>query len=378
MHVMATPHLAYQVVGEKGARSPLHSHPQRFPIDLLWDGANPWAAPPAPPLRRFSRLILTDLLGVGSSDGVPPNDRPAMQSWTDGPRRRSWTRAGSECASIFSMSGASLPVMLLAASHPQRVRSLVLWSPFPCGMSAPPITPSGFPSRLLTRYLDSFRGRHRKRVRWSTFSGAQLGHATGPPSGVWWARQASGLQAAPDISTAIFRSVPAKPMAPPRCSRSIQAPTLVTRRRGDPRPSVTTMWRDPRRADPAWRGLLEFDGDDSVWFRPAMQIPSSTKIESFSDRRTQGDVVEPCAFRPCCSPTLSIRPSAQRKLGDEGLDDGTWRPHNPRRRAARGRFPWCTRQVSPAMARLATFDGPAACDQLRACAIRDAVGRHRF
>jgi hypothetical protein len=35
-------------------------------------------------LASFSRLITTDLLGMGSSDAVPINDRPAMQAWTDG------------------------------------------------------------------------------------------------------------------------------------------------------------------------------------------------------------------------------------------------------------------------------------------------------
>src|SRR5882757_9621579 len=106
-------HLAYQVVGD--GPDLLFVPTPTFPIDLLWD--EPTVAAHLHRLASFSRLILTDLLGVGSSDGVPPNDRPAMQSWTDG-LVAVLDAAGSECASIFSMSGRRclscfwLPVIL--------------------------------------------------------------------------------------------------------------------------------------------------------------------------------------------------------------------------------------------------------------------------
>ena len=119
-------HLAYQVVGD-GGPDLLFVPTATFPIDLLWD--EPTVAGHLHRLASFSRLILTDLLGVGSSDAVPINDRPAMQSWTDG-LVAVLDAVGSECASIFAMGESALPVMLLTASHPHRVRSLVLCSPF--------------------------------------------------------------------------------------------------------------------------------------------------------------------------------------------------------------------------------------------------------
>src|SRR6185312_5656104 len=76
-------HLAYQVVGE--GPDLLFVPTATFPIDLLWD--EPTVAGHLRRLASFSRLILTDLLGTGSSDAVPVHDRPAMQAWTDGARR---------------------------------------------------------------------------------------------------------------------------------------------------------------------------------------------------------------------------------------------------------------------------------------------------
>src|ERR1700731_4637557 len=116
--------LAYQVVGDAGPDL-LFVPTATFPIDLLWD--EPTVAANLRRLASFSRLIMTDLLGMGSSDAGPIHDRPAMQAWTDG-LVAVLDAVGSECASVFGMGESALPVMLLAATHPQRVRSLVLWS----------------------------------------------------------------------------------------------------------------------------------------------------------------------------------------------------------------------------------------------------------
>ena len=133
-------HLAYQIVGDRGPDL-LFVPTATFPIDLLWD--EPTVAGHLRRLASFSRLILTDLLGVGSSDAVPINDRPAMQVWIDG-LAAVLDAVGSEGASVFAMAESTLPAMLLAESHPHRVRSLVLWSPFACYLRAPD-QPFGMP-----------------------------------------------------------------------------------------------------------------------------------------------------------------------------------------------------------------------------------------
>ncbi|GBG37343.1 alpha/beta fold hydrolase [Mycobacterium montefiorense] len=135
-------HLAYQVVADNGPDL-LFVPTGTFPIDLLWD--EPTVAGHLRRLASFSRLIMTDLLGVGSSDAVPIHDRPAMQAWTDG-LVAVLDAVGSECATVFGMSESALPVMLLAASHPHRVRSLVLCVRMRA-FSAPTTIRTGCPNR---------------------------------------------------------------------------------------------------------------------------------------------------------------------------------------------------------------------------------------
>jgi len=144
-------HLAYQIVGD-GGPDLLFVPPSPFPIDLLWD--EPTVAGHLHRLASFSRLILTDLLGSGSSDAVPIHDRPAMQTWTDG-LVAVLDAVGSKCASVFAWSESGLPVMLLTASHPHRVRSLVLCSPFARFLRASD-QPFGMPESALVKYVDSF------------------------------------------------------------------------------------------------------------------------------------------------------------------------------------------------------------------------------
>jgi class 3 adenylate cyclase len=348
-------HLAYQVVGEKGPDLLFVPTPT-FPIDLLWD--EPTVAAHLHRLASFSRLILTDLLGVGSSDGVPPNDRPAMQSWTDG-LVAVLDAAGSECASIFSMSGASLPVMLLAASHPQRVRSLVLWSPFARYVRAPDHA-FGIPEAVLTRYLDGFEA--------AIGTGAMVdvlapSWARDAAKRRWWARS-ERLAGGPGYITAIFDlflRTDARPLL-----ESIQAPTLVTRRRGD-RDLRHDHVRDLAERIPHAR-LLEFDGDDSVWFAGDAD-PVIDEIESFltgGRRATSSNrVLSTILFTDIVG---STERAAQ--LGDEG-----WTTVLGAHNRVVERHVAASRGVvvkSTGDGALATFDGPARAINC-ACAIRDAV-----
>jgi hypothetical protein len=59
--------LAYQVVGNSGPDLLFVPTP-RFPIDLIWD--DPTVAGHLRRHASFGRLILTDLVGLGSSDAV--------------------------------------------------------------------------------------------------------------------------------------------------------------------------------------------------------------------------------------------------------------------------------------------------------------------
>ncbi len=207
-------HLAYQIVGDRGPDL-LFVPTGTFPIDLLWD--EPTVAGHLRRLASFSRLIMTDLLGVGSSDAVPIHDRPAMQLWTD------WLVAvldavGSECASIFAMAESALPVMLMAASHPQRVRSLVLWSPFARFVRAPDY-PYGMPEPTFTRYVDAFGDTVGTGAVADNLAPSWAGDAS---KRRWWARGerlAGGWRAAPGTSKPSLTST-CEPTSGPRSAAS--------------------------------------------------------------------------------------------------------------------------------------------------------------
>jgi class 3 adenylate cyclase len=245
-------HVAYQVVGDRGSDL-LFVPTATYPIDLLWD--DPTVAGHLRRLASFSRLILTDLLGVGSSDAVPVHERPAMQSWSDG-LVAVLDATGSEQPSIFAMSESALPVMLLAASHPERVRSLALWSPFAYYLRGPD-QPFGMPESDVAEY-----------VQWcedSVGTGSSMmlapSWADDPAKRRWMAR-GERLAGGPGYVSAIldlFLRTDVRPVL-----ESIQAPTLVLHRRGDRHvPNGHAQYVADRIPHARW---VEFDGDDHEWF----------------------------------------------------------------------------------------------------------------
>ena len=348
-------YLAYQVVGDTGPDLLLVSN-ATFPIDLMWD--EPAVAACLHRLASFSRLILTDHLGTGASDAVGLRDSPAMQTWTDGLVAVLDTVA-SERASIFGVHGAGLPAMLLAASHPERVCSLVLWTPFARLVSAPD-QPFGIQEAALPRYLERFAE--------TVGTGAVIDLVAPTWAGDaakrrWWAR-CERLACGPGEWKAgvdLFLRTDVRPVL-----ESIQAPTLLMRRRGD---------RDVRREHavalaeqiPNAR-LVEFDGDDGVWFVGDAE-PVLNEIESFvTGTRTAkptNRVLSTVLFTDIVGSTERAT-----QLGDEAWTAAL---------AAHDRV--VERQVTAARGVvvkftgdgvLATFDGPARAVDC-ACAIRDAV-----
>ncbi len=115
-------HIAYQTVGEG-------------PIDVVladqWfshmDGQ--WDVPPLAELRRrlaaFSRLILFDKRGVGLSDPVAISALPAIEAWMDD-LRAVMDAVNSERAALVTNLAGTLTGAVFAASHPERLTSLVI------------------------------------------------------------------------------------------------------------------------------------------------------------------------------------------------------------------------------------------------------------
>jgi class 3 adenylate cyclase len=348
-------HLAYQVVADNGSDL-LFVPTATFPIDLMWD--DPTVARHLGRLASFSRLIMTDLLGIGSSDAVAIQDRPAMQAWTDG-LVAVLDAVGSECASVFAMAESALPAMLLAATHPQRVRSLLLWSPYARFLRADDYS-CGMPEPAFARYVDSFGD--------TVGTGAVVDHLAPSWAGDagkrrWWAR-GERLAGGPGYFKAIFDLYLRTDVRP--ALDSIQAPTLLLHRRGD---RHVTGGHAGYLADRiANARLVELDGDDHAWFAGDTDRVLD-EIESFvtgsRNARPTNRVLSTVLF-------TDIVGSTERA---EALGDEAWKAaldaHNGvvERYVASARGDVIKYTGDGA---LATFDGPARAITC-ACAIRDAV-----
>jgi len=246
-------HLAYQVVSDRGPDL-LFVPTATFPIDLLWD--EPTVAGHMHRLASFSRLITTDLLGVGSSDSVPICDRPAMQAWVDG-LVAVLDAAGSRCVSVFATAESALPVMLLTASYPDRVNSLVLWSPFACFRRAPDY-PFGMPEPAFSRYVDAFGEGVGTGAVADLLAPSWAGDAA---KRRWWAR-GERLVGGPGYFKSIFDLYMRTDVRP--TLDSIHAPTLLLHRRGDRHVASGHVRYLAERI--ARARLVELEGDDHTWF----------------------------------------------------------------------------------------------------------------
>jgi class 3 adenylate cyclase len=348
-------HFAYQVVGDHGPDLLLVPSPN-FPIDLIWD--EPTAAGHLHRLASFSRLILTDLLGVGSSDSAPPDNKPSMQLWTDG-LVAVLDAVGSERASVFAMAESSLSVMLLAASHPQRVRSVVLSSPYACFLRAPDQS-FGLRESDLAQFLDAF-GRH---VGTGALADVLAPSWAGDAAKRRWWERSERLACGPgDFMDAfdLFAHTDVRPVL-----GSIQAPTLVLRRRGD-RHARTGHAQDIAERIPDAR-LVEFEGDDSVWFAGDADSVLD-EVETF----LTGQRGAPPSNRVLSTVVFTdIVESTQHaaRLGDEAWTKLLAAHDRIIERQVTG---WRGEVVKfTGDGALATFDGPARAIEC-ACAIRDAV-----
>ncbi|MDT5016962.1 MAG: hypothetical protein QOD39_3122 [Mycobacterium sp.] len=348
-------HLAYQVVGGNGPDL-LFVPNATFPIDLLWD--EPTVARHLRRLASFSRLILTDHLSAGSSDAVPVGNNPAMQSWMDG-LLAVLDEVGSENASIFTMHGSCLPAMMLAASHPHRVRSLLLWNGY-ARLASGPDQPFGIPESRVSGYLDRLR---EVLATQGTIDTMAPSWASDPARRRWWVR-GERLAGGPGYWKAamdVFARTDVGPLL-----GSIQAPTLLMRRRGE---------RDVRREQAvnllnriSTARLVEFDGDDSVWFAGNTD-PVLDEIESFltgaRSAKPSNRILATVVFTDIVG---STERAAQ--MGDAAWTSALAAHNNVVETHVTGWRGEVVKFTGDGV--LATFDGPARAVEC-ACAIRDAM-----
>ncbi len=212
--------IAYQVHGE----GPLDlvfvpgfvSH-----VELFW--SEPAVAAFFRRLASFTRLVVFDKRGQGLSDrlGRPPTLEESMDDL-----RAVMDAAGCERPALMGVSEGGPMSLLFAASHPERVGSLVLYGTY-ARMVEGPDYPLGVPAWVIDRLGELIRD------EW----GGPVGIGYWAPSAVgdagfeeWWARllrfgtSPAGAVALLDL----YRELDVRVALP-----AIEAPTLVLHRRGD-------------------------------------------------------------------------------------------------------------------------------------------------
>jgi class 3 adenylate cyclase len=117
-------HIAYQVLGD-GPIDLLFVSEWLGHVDAQWE--QPRIAGFLEGLARFSRLILFDPRGMGASDPLTSLDAPTAEEWVDD-ALAALDATGSERAALLGAGTGSAIALLLAASHPQRISSLVVFN----------------------------------------------------------------------------------------------------------------------------------------------------------------------------------------------------------------------------------------------------------
>jgi pimeloyl-ACP methyl ester carboxylesterase len=118
--------IAYQTVGA-GSFDLVYVPGWVSHVELAWE--EPTLARFLLRLASFSRLILFDKRGTGLSDRVPDDQLPTLEQRMDDVRVV-MDAVGSERAALFGVSEGGVMSALFAATYPERVRALVIFSTY--------------------------------------------------------------------------------------------------------------------------------------------------------------------------------------------------------------------------------------------------------
>jgi len=213
--------IAYQVAGEGPdlvcvAGSLSH-------VELGWE--MPATAPIYRRLARFARLITFDKRGMGLSDRSAA--LPTLEERMDDVRAV-MDAAGSESAALVGMSEGGPMSLLFAATYPERVTALVLWSTF-ARLAWAPDYPFGFEQQLGDMYCDQIE------AAWGTGRVWPMISTNDSPDDEATRRRYARLErnsATPAMASAANRF--ALRVDAREALGAISAPTLVVHRSDDP------------------------------------------------------------------------------------------------------------------------------------------------
>jgi class 3 adenylate cyclase len=348
-------HIAYQVVGQ-GPFDVVYVPGWVSHLDLAWE--EPTLARFLGRLASFSRLILFDKRGTGLSDRVSHAELPSLEERMDD-LRAVMDAAGSQGAAIFGFSeGGNLSAMF-AASHPERVRALVLFGTFAKRIRSAdyPWAPTADERQRLCEEVERDWGRGMDLAQY-------VPSRLGDPAFLGRLSAYFRSAASPGAAVALLRmnsEIDIRHLLP-----AIHVPTLILNRRDDRSVNVEEgRWMasqipDARFVELPGEDHLPWVGDQDAVLDEVQEFLTGARPERVADRVLATVLVTDIVG--------STRLAAQ--LGDRAWCDLLERHHAIVREAlaaSRGR------EVDTAGdGFLATFDGPAravAC----ACRIRDAL-----
>jgi pimeloyl-ACP methyl ester carboxylesterase len=205
-------------------------------------------------LTSFSRLVVFDKRGQGLSDrpGSPPTLEESMDDL-----EAVMEAAGCERPAIFGISEGGPMSALFAATHPERVSSLVLFGTFARMLEAPDF-PHGVSEQALDRWSEIIRRDWGGPVALSLWAPSRLGDREFER---WWARLLrQGTSPAGAIALMdLYREMDVRAVLP-----AIDVPTLILHREGDRMISVA-QGRYMAETIPGAR-YVELPGEDHLPF----------------------------------------------------------------------------------------------------------------
>lgn len=213
-------HIAYQTVGT-GPRDIVFMSAWFSHVDGRWE--EPRFAAMLRRLAGIGRLIVFDKRGSGASDPLPQAE-PTWEDWADD-IRAVMDAAHSDRATIVGVGDSGPMALLFAATHPERVASLIV-----INTGARLTQADDYPMGLTAEEVERFLARARE--SWGTGGLADVFASSVIEDDryrQWWARY-QRMGASPKRSVAMARllfDMDVRPALP-----SIRVPTLVIHRKG--------------------------------------------------------------------------------------------------------------------------------------------------
>jgi class 3 adenylate cyclase len=214
-------HLAYQVLGD-GPRDLVIVLDWASHLEVLWE--QPFVRDFLASVTRYARVLWFDMRGVGLSDRVVEQG-VAPEEWMDDVGAV-MDAAGSERATILAHGHATQMALMFAATHPDRVTSLVLINGF-ARLSRADDYPAGMPPRAGEATLEVVKG------QWGTGAmSSVLGPSVASRPGVrdWYGR-VERYSASPGTALAKMRAILQLDVR--NVLSLVAAPTLVVQNRND-------------------------------------------------------------------------------------------------------------------------------------------------